>query len=394
MAMAIRIDDLHGSPAEAGYEHGKRLPDLLDPTFREPYIRRLCDILRVEREDMSAQAARWLSKLPSHYQIEIDAMARGAGVTLEDACEFLYADIARPTSTVAGTDTVTGAGRPGEFEAIGEVSDGSSCATGAGGPMCSGALVDRGGVAWIARNCDWLSATLTRGTACVIHRTPGRIPVLALGIRGDIDIDTGMNAEGLWVHIHTLYAPGEPRGDRTCISWLFWAREALETCASLDDLERFIGATERDRGVIVLAVEGRTGARAIFECSRSDALRIDANGAAPLLATNHHQRKHPASDEEVRREDSGLPPRRGSSTIARYCGLRDEVAHREGGPYPDALIESLASERVEMRTPVHLRTIYSVVCRPSDSAIWFASGGADGKPAASRGTWERVNARL
>lgn len=386
--MAIRIDDLPGSPAEAGYEHGKRLADLLDPSFCEPYIRGLCAILRVERADMSDQAARWLSKLPPHYQIEIDAMASGAGATLEIAREFLYADIARPTAT----DQT--AGRDGVFGAIVDPEDGSSCASGAGGPMCSGALVERAGAAWVARNCDWLSATLTRGTACVIHRTPGRIPVLALGIRGDIDIDTGMNAAGLWVHIHTLYAPGEPRGDRTCISWLFWAREALETCASLDELQRFIDATERDRGVIVLAAEGSTGKRAIFECSRSDARRIDANGEAPLLATNHHQRKNPPVDEEIRREAMGLAPRRGSSTIARYCGLRDEIAHRASGPYPDALIESLASERVEMRTPVHLRTIYSVVCRPSEPAIWFTSGSADGKPAASRGTWERVNARF
>ena len=57
---------------------------------------------------------------------------------------------------------------------------------------------------------------------------------IGVGIRGDIDIDTGMNAEGLWLHLHTLHARDPLPDDRPVISWLFWAREALETCSTIE----------------------------------------------------------------------------------------------------------------------------------------------------------------
>ena len=117
------------------------------------------------------------------------------------------------------------------------------------------------GKCWIGRNCDWLTPTLTRGVSAVVHEIPNRIPIMAVGIRGDIDLDTGLNAEGLWIHLHTLHATDPMPTGMPYISWLFWAREALETCASLDDLERFIETTARDRGVMVIASEGGSGRR-------------------------------------------------------------------------------------------------------------------------------------
>jgi len=91
------------------------------------------------------------------------------------------------------------------------------------GPLCSAAAgrSPDGRGAWVARNCDWLRAILVRGTAAVVHRRPHAIPILAVGIRGDIDVDTGVNAERLWLHLHTLPALDAPTDDRRRFSWLF-----------------------------------------------------------------------------------------------------------------------------------------------------------------------------
>ena len=79
-----------------------------------------------------------------------------------------------------------------------------------------------------------------------------------MGIAGDIDVDTGLNAEGLWLHVHTMHAADTSTPGKPCLSWLFWAREALETCATIDDVEPMLGRIDRDRGMILVLVEGRT----------------------------------------------------------------------------------------------------------------------------------------
>ena len=368
--MALPLVSIPGPARDAGHAHGRLTRELFEPAFCEQYVQSLCAINRVERRDMTSQAERWLSQLPLHHQEEIDGMAAGARVPLIRVTELLYADIARATDT---SDQPFDPARPSERppEPV------------PNGPMCSAMITPpaRTNSPWIARNCDWLKAILVRGTSAVHHALPNRIPVLAVGINGDIDIDTGMNAEGLWLHLHTLYAPGDPKGDRTRISWLFWAREALELCATLDELERFIESTERDRGVIAIAADGKTGETALFECSKSDHRRIDGNGDI-LLATNHPQHKHPDA-ERVGRSRPG-------STIARYGGLRDLVDRQPPERLPEDLIGVLGHESVEMRTPTHLRTIYSAVADPATRRIWFAAGTADGKPAASTGSWESV----
>ena len=364
--MKIPLVSIPGPPRDAGFAHGRVIADLLAPAFCEPYVRELCSVIRVERDDMTRQAERWLAQLPAHHQEEIDGMAAGARVPVVRAAEFLYADIARASDTGdQRLDPAAGA----EPLPI--------------GPMCSAVVTppSRTHAPWVARNCDWLRAILSRGVAAVHHALPNRIPVLAVGINGDIDVDTGMNAEGLWLHLHTLYAPGDPRGDRTRISWLFWAREALELCATIDELEGFIGRTERDRGVIAVAADGKSGETALFECSKSEHRRIDG-GSEILLATNHPQHKHPDAERANRS--------RPGSTIARYGGLRALIDQHPPEHLPDDLIDILADESVEMRTPTHLRTIYSAVAHPATRRIWFAAGTSEGAPAASTGAWDEV----
>ncbi|MEO1512134.1 MAG: hypothetical protein AAFU70_08680, partial [Planctomycetota bacterium] len=255
-----------GPAGESGLAHGRALPELFETAFHEAYIAAMMATNRVERSDMTLQASRWLEGLPANFQEEIDGMAVGAGVPVTQAAEFLYADIARATRSAAVDASVVASSPIVDDELAAGAPGGPADGPGAG-PMCSAVMARPSGGAnpWVARNCDWLYATLMRGTAAVVHETPNRIPTLAVGIRGDIDIDTGINAERLWLHLHTLLAVDDPPRDRTIISWLFWAREALELCASLDDLERFIERTGRDRGVIAVAVDGKTGEGAVFE---------------------------------------------------------------------------------------------------------------------------------
>ncbi|MFG0275927.1 MAG: C45 family autoproteolytic acyltransferase/hydrolase [Phycisphaerales bacterium] len=352
--------DLRGSSADMGFAHGRALRDLLATTFREAYLDRLSPVTRTDRADLTRQAAAWLGALPVRFQAEIDGMAAGAGVSLASVSEFLYADIAGPTST--------------------EVADPNAPAPLAG-PLCSAVSVATGGSTWIGRNCDWLFATLTRGVAGVVHRDPNRIPILAVGIRGDIDVDTGINAERLWLHLHTLPALDDPPRGKPRTSWLFWARDALETCATLDALEEFIASTARDRGVIVVAADGKSGDAAVFECSRGDYVRHDQRGPA-LFATNHPL----AKEIDDAREAKSRP----ESTVSRYCALRRRLDSRTPEAMPDDLIGLLGAPDVEMRSARHLRTIYSAVCRPESGTLWFASGDAGGRPAASAGAWTRV----
>ena len=49
--------------------------------------------------------------------------------------------------------------------------------------------------------------------------------------------------------------PDEPRS----LPYVFVIREALETCASLDDVEAMLAGGVRDGGMAVYAVDGKTG---------------------------------------------------------------------------------------------------------------------------------------
>jgi hypothetical protein len=375
----------------AGYAYGRACAHLFEPATLLPYLMDLGTLNRTDLRTMSRNADRWAQRLPQHFQAQIDAMAAGAGVAPGAVRAFLYADIAAPADQSGGA-------------VRGDIAR--------DGPMCSGLVIDepaphsphsphspRG--TWVGRNCDWYEATLRRGTAAVFHRVPHRIPCVAVGLMGDIDADTGLNAEGLWLHMHTLLARDEPRAGVSCISWLFWMREALETCATLADVERFIASTDRDRGVLLFAVDGRTRERAVFECSRSGYTRVDpwdVLGRRVLIATNHPAAKHPRRGGEHLGEaplapTSATPPRVHvrNGTISRYCRLVSiiESAHPEHLPHD--LAEVLADPHVEMREAsgsASLRTIYSAVAEPARREIHFASGAC---PAASRGTWRRID---
>jgi hypothetical protein len=396
---SFHVCQLPGDYAQAGYRYGQMCAEILAESRREAFIQAMLPITRTTRDHLQACCERWASQLPIHYQEQIDAMATGASASgqriyARDVQAFLYADIAAPLGQQpkAPSPAIPG------WAPIGD-----------GGPMCSGVLIPATSQhhatrTWAARNCDWHEPTLMRGTAAVLHAIPGRIPCMTVGLMGDIDADTGLNAEGLWLHMHTLAASDEPRAGYSCISWLFWMREALELCSTLREVEAFTQRTDRDRGVMLFACDGKSGEAAIFECSRSGYAKIDPWCVSTQLghrfvcfATNHCQHKHP---KDV--DDAGLPlpPRISPSngTISRYNRLRQVLTDAWPEDEPSDLMEVLADERIEMRTTSpgsSLRTIYSAVASPggrgSDPVVFFASGAC---PAASQGTWRALMPRF
>jgi hypothetical protein len=369
----LEIIHTPGAPGDAGFAHGRAVYDIFEPGFVDAYLNRLGEAIGFDVSDLARQASVWMDRLPDHFQDEIVGMAHGAGVPVATVCEVLFADIATPTRTAVDARATP-----------------ATDAIVSGGPMCS-ALIARldnnagDGRPWLGRNCDWLTPTLMRGTAGVVHRAPNRIPAIGVGIRGDIDIDTGMNAEGLWLHLHTIHAADPVPDDRPVISWLFWAREALETCATIDEVGAFVGHTGRDKGVLAICLEGKTGDAAVFECGRGTSVRHDFDAASmneAVCLTNHSPAKHIDDGTPWR----GLP----SGTIGRQRALRKHARNGSIEEGPGDLVRALAADGVEMRTPRWLRTIYACVVEPRSRGLWFAAGTTDGSPAASGDGWSRV----
>ncbi|MGP1309407.1 MAG: C45 family autoproteolytic acyltransferase/hydrolase [Phycisphaerales bacterium] len=353
---------LRGAPGDQGFAHGAAVADLLMPEPRVRYLDAVAELTGVDHGRSLVGAEAWFAALPAHVQEEIDGMARGASrapgftgpvLSALDVAHWLYADIA-----------------------------------GGRGAACSALTVEIDRRAWVARNCDWLPAQLLRGHTVVVHDHPpssSRIPILALGIRGDIDIDTGMNAAGLWLHVHTMHTPDAPSAAKPAISWLFWAREALETCETIDDVDALLHQFNRDRGVILVVVDAKTNERAVFECACSSHERHDA-GLSFQCATNHPARKHPV---DARR----LAVSRVGGTVARRAAVETIAGgHHEWTP-PDDLFAILGHPDVEMRTSTRMRTIYAAVCCPASRDIWLCPG-SPGAPVAdrdnARAPWTRI----
>lgn len=381
----FRVIDLAGDLESAGSSYGAHFAAAYFAT-REPYLAALSVLNGVAREAMHNQAQRWLTALPTNVQLQMAAMAEGIRTNLPELATYLYADISSPYANPSVNPAAEASGQsPGQSPA----------------PLCSTVVAPLVGRAhhshprhpWVARNCDWYPVTLCRGTAMVIYRSPGpgRMPFATLGVMGDIDADTGINAAGLWLHMHTQYTTDVLPLGQPSISWLFWMREALETCATIAEVEHFARTIGRDRGIMLIAVEGASGKHALFECGRSTVTRIDPHqGFVPgcTIVTNHCLAKHPMQSEPERRSAGISKP---NSTVRRYNRLLELLSAHRPEHAPDDLIEILADDDVEIRAGSSVQTIYSAVAHPHSGTLWFAS---EGTPAASQGRWRQLDPNL
>jgi hypothetical protein len=281
-------------------------------------------------------ALPWLRTLPPRYQDELEGLAEGANLPLQRVAEWNYVEIC--------------------------VDDG-----------CSGFVGRVGSHVWIARNNDmfvpgvWGHAT--------IREVEGRIPTLCFGQVGDVFTATGINRDRLWLHHQALFVSDELRPGRPHMpSWVLLT-DMLETCSTIGEVEARLAAVDRDEGMLLFAVDGKTDEFAILECGRSRHARR-AVTAAFLAGSNHAcVLDEPASGGDSR------------SRQARIEALATDLHGRESEPsLPRDLIAILADAGVERRGQ-RFATVYANVGCPATDEHWFTFGGC---PAASRGRWMDV----
>jgi hypothetical protein len=243
---------------------------------------------------------------------------------------------------------------------------------------CSGAvgLFDRR--AWVARNNDTYVPELWGYVT--IREVHGRIPTITFSMEGDVFTPTGINKDKLWLHYNYLPVWDEPRSGRPHLPGYVFLAEALEVCHTLGDVEALLNETDRDGGMMLFAVDGKTNDFAIFECLCAKHFQRD-----PLegwtVGTNHYC----ACEDQTLGEDEGSV-----STLKRFRRIhrlvQDLYTATRSPSLPSDLIRILADDGIERRNG-ELVTAYANVACPASGEIWYTFGGY---PAASTGNWQRL----
>ena len=332
---ADRITHLCGTPWEMGYAMGRKLGRRLEANIRRYLELRPQPAEALDLERLRAGALPWLRSLPVRFQQEMEGMAQGAGLPIQRLAEWQYLD-------------------PFLY------------------PGCSGFVVEIDGRAWVGRNNDMYAPEMWG--YMTVREPAGRIPTMSFGMEGDVFAPTGMNREKLWLHCHALEVNETPRQGRAHLPSYVLLTDALETCASLGEVEARLGEIDRDDGMLLFAVDGKSGEYAVYECGCSAYTRHEPVEGV-IIGTNHS-----LSEQESE----------GDNSHSRYCRIEarlGELLKRAGSiQLPQDLIAILGDGEVERLQP-DLATVYSNVACPASGDAWYTFGGY---PAASRGNWGKV----
>jgi hypothetical protein len=339
--MSNHLDRIHrfkGNPYEIGLAAGRTLGAQLEQTVSR-YIAG-----REHASDMAKLhqgALPWLRRLPKRFQEELEGMAEGARLPLQRLAEWSFIE---------------------ECEL-------KSCSAAVG-------LFDRR--AWIARNNDTFVPELW-GYAS-IREIDGRIPTISFSMEGDVFAPTGVNKERLWLHYNFLPVWDEPEPGKPHLPGYVLLMEALEVCRTLADVEAFLNETDRDGGMMLFAVDGKTNDFAVFECMCAKHYRRDPSEGW-IVGTNHYC----ACEERTLGEDEGP-----LGTVKRFHRLQRLMMSLYAAPGPPSLpgdlMRILADDEIERRNG-ELVTAYANIACPASGEIWFTFGGY---PAASAGNWQRL----
>lgn len=336
--LSDRIGQYRGSAREVGIARGRALGSRLEQNIRWYIERRPASPQALDLDKLQEGALPWLRSLPRRFQDELEGMAEGAGISLQQVAEWNYVEEC--------------------------VQDG-----------CSGFICLLDGHAWVGRNNDSFVPEVW-GYAS-IREVDGRIPTLSFSMEGDVFAPTGLNRERLWLHYNYLPVWDTPRNDRYHWPGYVWIIEALETCSNLAQVEALLHTIDRDGGMMLFAIDGKTDEFAIYECACCDHVkRIPQEGW--LAGTNHYCAwKTPMEMGE-------------SESERRYACVEEHVRelYNRHNPisFPNDLIRILADPRVE-RGGEYFATVYANVACPSTGEIWHTYGGF---PAASQGNWQMV----
>jgi hypothetical protein len=281
-------------------------------------------------------ALAWLRSLPARFQEEFEGLAEGANLPLQRLSEWQYIEQCVQES-------------------------------------CSAFVCLLNGQAWVGRNND-MSVPDMWGYL-TIREVDGRIPTMSFGLEGYVFTPTGYNRDKLWLHCHYLPVQDTPRAARPHLPSYVLLTEALETCSSIGQVEALLDRIDRDDGMMLFAVDGKTNEFAIFECTCRSHTPRGPQGLC-LVGTNHYC--------------TGEAKQGSATSLSRYGRVEELVSALLSGEkkveIPADLIAILADDRVEERH-ADWGTVYANVACPSSGAMWYTFGGY---PAASRGHWQRV----
>lgn len=332
-----RIYHFRGSPYEIGFQAGCALGAKLEQNISH-YIASVGDSKDMEK--LHAGALPWLRGLPERFQDELEGMAKGAKLPLQYLAEWTYSE---------------------------------EC----GAKQCSGAVYLCENHAWVARNNDLYVPELWGYVT--IREVDGRIPTINFTMEGDVFTPTGINKEKLWLHCNFLPVWEKPAPDKPHVPSYVFLTEALELCRTISDVETFLNETDRDGGMLLFAVDGKTNEFALFDCACSKHYRRELSDGW-IVGTNHYC--------AIQDLTLGDMDRRPLGTLSRFSRMEDLMqalsASRTPPDLPADLIRILADDQVERRDK-DVVTVYSNVACPATGEIWYTFGGY---PAASKGNWQ------
>lgn len=333
-----RIYHLKGTPRKAGSSLGRAIGKRLEENIRR-YITVSAQAASIDTLQLEKGALPWFDSLPERYREEIEGISDGSGISMQHLAEWYYVSL---------------------------LSDSG----------CTAVMLRIGDQVWVARNNDMWAPELW-GYTCV-REISGRIPTITFGMEGDVFTGTGINKERLWLHYNYLPVNDIPSEDKPHYPAWVWLTEALETCSNLSDVETLLGQVDRNSGMKLFAVEGKTNEYAVYDCSCSE-YRSRKDSRNWIAGTNHYYVNdfRSQSDEEYFRSVTRLK---------RMDELMEKINTSDPSNIYRELRNILKDEEVEARGDTYY-TVYSNIVCPSDGTIWYTFGGY---PAASEGNWQRL----
>ena len=202
-----------------------------------------------------------------------------------------------------------------------------------------------------------------------IKAIDGRVPTMTFGLEGDVWSTAGINQVRLWLHVDHLPVTDAPDPAKVCLPTYGFLMEALETCENLDDVANLLGEIDRNDGMLLMAVDGKTNEGAVFECTRSSSVRCDLEESW-MVRTNHALRAKDAWTAQEERRLSTWSRANQISTALRESS--EKLSHKD-------LIAILADDDVERRGDT-FATAHSIVVCPNSRTVWYTFGG---RPSAS-----------
>ncbi len=331
-----RIYHLTGTAKEIGLAMGRALGPRLEENVARYIQKRPRQPEAIDLDELHRGALAWLRTLPRRFQEELEGMAEGASLPLQRVAEWMYVERCVRDS-------------------------------------CSGFVGSLNGRVWVARNNDMFVPDAWG--YLTIREVDGCIPTMCFGMEGDVFTPTGINRDKLWLHYNYLPVWNSPRAGRPHLPGYVLMTEMLETCSTIAEVEAQLNTIDREDGMMLFAVDGKTDEFAIFECTCAGYAKRALQNKW-LVGTNHYC----AVPEKARDENS-------ASRYARMEQLVRALYTRESNiDLPRDLIAILADDGVERRG-AEMATVYANVACPSTGQIWYTFGGY---PAASRGDWQPV----